>query len=222
MLSHARVVDKKHYVVIKQALSADACELLATYAHFKANVKAISNRSRSSDPLKDIHREYGDRMIEALVETVTPLVERATGRELWPTLSFYYTYKNGNQLKKHKDRSSCQLVAGLYIGADDDYKTSHASWPLYLNVEGQPEAVALDVGDLVIFNGHETEHWREPFTGTWFVSAIFGFVDKQGPFAFQKYDQRVSLGKPHIGMFRWLYGCIKQKIRGLLISSHGL
>jgi hypothetical protein len=163
--------------------------------------------------LPNVHREYGDFMMETLLAKLTPLIEEATGLELWPSLSFYYTYKNGNQLQKHKDRNSCQIVAGLCIGADDEFKKIKGKWPLILTLDGKPETIDLDYGDIVIFKGSETEHWREIFTGSWFVSAIFGYVDKHGPFAFQKFDQRKSLGKPHVGMFNWSYGCLKNNLK---------
>ena len=112
----------------------------------------------------------------------------------------------------HKDRSSCQIVAGLCIGADEEYKKNHHNWPLIINDNGTPTPIALDYGDIVVFKGHETEHWREPFTGSWFLSAIFAYVEKEGPYSFQKYDQRKRLGNPHVGMFHWIYGCLKNKI----------
>lgn len=202
------VRDVKKPIIIKQVLSQEICTLLANYAYFKASSKPNVKK----DILKNVHREYGDAMMEMLLEKLRPLVERAIGLELWPTLSFYYTYRNGNQLPKHKDRSSCEIVAGLCIGADEAFIKQKGKWPLILEVDGKSEAIDLEYGDIVIFRGSETYHWREAFTGTWFVSAIFAYVDKNGPFAFQKFDQRKALGKPHVGMFNWAYGCLKNKI----------
>lgn len=204
------LVDSK-YKIVKNALSVEICNLLADYARLKCAIRP--NIHKHQDPLANIHREYGDTLMEVLLEKLKPQVEAALGLELWPTLSFYYTYAKGNELKPHKDRSSCEYVAGLYIGADEQYLKSQGSWPLVMNCEGKAEAVDLNIGDLVIFKGHETEHWREVFTGDWFVSAIFAYVDKKGSYAFQKFDQRKALGKPHVGMFRWYLGCLKQKIR---------
>lgn len=209
---------KNEPIIIKNVLSKDVCELLANYANFKASLKSNTKK----DALANVHREYSDCLMETLLAKLTPVVEKATGLELWPTLSFYYTYKNGNDLKKHKDRSSCQIVAGLCIGADTEFNSTHGTWPLLLNLDGKTESIALDFGDIVIFNGSETEHWRNQFTGTWFVSAIFGFVDKHGPFAFQKFDQRKALGKPHVGMFNWTYGCIKNNVKRVLFSKKNL
>ncbi len=206
MFQQAKIIHKGTHIVIKNALSKEICHFLTDYTNFKAHLKP--NIRNNSDPLAGIHREYGDTLMETLLLKFTPLIEQATGLELWPTLSFYYTYKTGNQLKPHKDRSSCEYVAGLCIGADDTAQP----WPLMLKIKGTDEELALEAGDMVIFKGHETEHWRTPFTGKWFISAIFAYVDKQGPFAFQKFDQRKSLGKAHVGMFNWTYGCWKHKI----------
>ena len=203
------IIDKKTHIIIKQVLSPEVCTLLANYANFKACLKPNVRK----DLLTNVHREYGDFMMETLLTQFTPLIERATGLALWPTLSFYYTYKNGTTLTKHKDRSSCQIVAGLCIGADDEFKKNKGKWPLILNLNGNATAIDLDFGDMVIFRGYEIEHWRETFTGTWYVSAIFAYVEQQGPYAFQKFDQRQSLGKPHVGMFNWSYGCIKNQLK---------
>jgi hypothetical protein len=211
MPEHAIILDKKNYVIVKHAVSQEMCELLSEYAQLKASIKP--NAYKKGDALNNVHREYGDAMMETLLAKFTPLVEKATGKSLWPTLSFYYTYKHGNRLAPHKDRSSCQIVAGLCIGADETYKKTHGTWPLFFSFDGEKESVAVDFGDLVIFKGHETEHWRDAFTGAWFVSAIFGYVEKEGPFAFQKYDQRKMLGKPHVGMFSWLLGCMMQQLK---------
>ena len=210
MITTGQVINKQDYVIIKNVINDDNCNLLVDYALFKA--KSRPNIKKNLDPLDNVHREYGDTLMELLLEKLTPVVEQALGKALWPTLSFYYVYSKGNELLKHKDRSSCQIVAGLCLGADEDYKKSQASWPLMLNINNRVEPIHLDYGDLLIFQGATTEHWRETFTGDWFVSAIFGYVEKNGPFSFQKFDQRSALGKPHIGMFHWALGCLKNKV----------
>ena len=199
------------YYVVKGVLSADVCAHLVDYVKFKAKCKP--NIRKSNDPLSGIHRQYGDLAMEMLLEKLTPLVEQATQRSLWPTLSFCYLYQHGNQLQRHRDRNSCEWVAGLCLGVDDAFKAREGSWSLNLALANRVEAIRLDVGDLLIFRGHSTEHWRDAFSGEWFVSSIFGYVEQQGPFAFQKFDQRNALGLPHVGMFRWTYGCFMNRLR---------
>ncbi len=211
MITSGPILKKDNHTIVKNVVPEAFCALLADYTRFKANARP--NIKKNIDPLDNVHREYGDPMMELLLEKLTPIVEQATGLELWPTLSFYYVYKHGTQLRKHKDRSSCQFVAGIVIGTDETFKAQQHTWPLMLTLQGKAKAVALEIGDVLIFKGHETEHWREVFSGNWFSSAIFGYVDKNGPFAFQKYDQRAALGKPHVGMFRWSLQCLIQKYR---------
>ena len=130
--------NQSNYIIIKNVLTKDICELIADYANLKAAVKPNKNKN---DLLAGTHREYGDPLMETLLAKFTPQIEEATGLELWPTLSFYYTYKQGNQLPRHKDRSSCEIIAGLCIGADNEFKMNHGSWPLMINNNGKPEAI---------------------------------------------------------------------------------
>jgi hypothetical protein len=182
-------------------VSKEVCHLLARYALMKK--ETAPKIRRGNDPLANIHREYCVPIMDVLLDELTPKIEALTGMSLWPTLSFYYTYQKGNQLLPHKDRASCEVVVGLKIGSDVQYAKTKGDWPLYFNKEGKTLYEELNVGDAVIMNGHELEHWREPFEGEWFVSAIFGYVDKNSMHAYQKYDQRKQLGLPHIGIGKW-------------------
>ncbi len=184
-------------------VSKESCDLLAKYICLKKDLKP--NIWRGKDPLADIHRQYGDPLMEVLLNDLTPQVEAATGLSLWPTLSFCYGYQKGNELVPHKDRESCEVVVSLKIGSDEKFQKDFKDWPLYFKHKGQNQKIELEAGDALIMKGHETEHWREPYEGEWFVSAIFAYVDKNGKHAYQKYDQRKKLGKPHVGIFRW-YG----------------
>jgi len=208
--NNAELFKSQGYVKVASVLSPEMCELIAKYVCLKA--KARPNSIKSDSPLGGVHREYGDPMMETLLEHLQETVEQATDLALWPTLSFYYHYQKGNDLKPHKDRESCEIVAGLCIGADQDYRKSNGTWPLLLK-DAPP--IHLDYGDIIIFKGSSTEHWRESFTGSWFVSAILGYVDRNGPFAHQRFDQRAGLGKAHVGMLAWTVGELKAKVFNL-------
>lgn len=193
--------------VLDLATCADLSKYICQQATQNSQIR------KGGDPLAGVHRAYADPRFEKLLIQLLPLVEKATGLELWPTLSFCYHYTHGNVLTPHKDRSSCEIVAGICIGADPEYQQQAKTWPLLL--KDMPE-VDLNYGDMLIFRGHQTEHWREQFTGQWFVSAILGYVDKNGPFAFQKYDQRSELGAKHVGMTAWYWGVLRAKLKAIL------
>ncbi len=198
---------------VSAALDKAQCDLIANYVRLKALSK-VKIRS-GQDPLSGIHREYADPLFETLMEQLRPQVEAATGLSLWSTLSFCYHYTHGNVLNPHTDRNSCEIVAGLCIGADPQFVANKQSWPLHLK-DSPP--IDINFGDMLIFRGSDIEHWRERFTGVWFVSAILGYVDQNGPHAYLKYDQRKALGHKHIGMTRWYMGVLKQKLRSTLLQ----
>lgn len=211
MFQACLTIPKPGYYLLKQAISPENCKFLTEYALFKKQVRP--NVKKNIDPLDNVHREYGDPLMELLLEKITPLIEQTLGCAVWPSLSFYYVYHHGNQLQPHFDRSSCQWVASLCIGADPDFQQGNETWPLILRIGDDVAKIALEYGDILLYQGHTTEHWRETFSGQWFVSAIFAFVEQQGPYAFQKYDQRTALGHPHVGMFRWAFGCLKYRLQ---------
>lgn len=197
--------DRDGYCIIPKAISPELCAFVTSYARLKHRVSPNIYKGKD-DSLTGIHREYGDALMETFLERLQAPVERATGYALWPTLSFYYTYTRGNELKKHKDRDSCEVVACLCFGSDEAYRQSKKAWPIHLSLQERSVPVHLNQGDIVLFKGNELTHWRDRFEGEWLISAIFAFVRKDSNNAYLKYDQRSYLGRPHIGMFRWSIG----------------
>lgn len=206
---------KDGYCIIPGAVSKELCGFFSQYALLKYKVSPNIYRN-TDDSLAQIHREYGDPLMETMLMRLHKPIERLTGLRLWPSLSFYYTYTKGNELKRHKDRDSCELVACLCMGSDKQYQKTYQHWPIHLKLDDQALAVKLNPGDIVLFNGKRLEHWREPFQGQWFISSIFAFVEQDGPNAYLKYDQRSYLAKPHIGMLRWSLGYYFAQVKRFL------
>lgn len=211
-MSHPKVhASATNYYIIPQAVSPDICQLLAEYVRLKAANKPCV---RKHDALSGTHRTYGDPLMETLLARLLPVVEKTVQKSLWPTLSFCYLYQQGHQLTPHTDRSSCEWVASLCIGFAKTAEEGAGQWPLIVQSwHGEAQPVTLEVGDLVVFRGVDTLHWREPYQGLWYVSAIFAYVEKEGPYAYHKFDQRKRLGMPHIGMLRWSLGIFKASIK---------
>mgnify|MGYP001193544122 CR=1 FL=1 len=210
---------KDGYCIIPNAVSKELCSFITQYARLKYKVAPNVYRSKD-DSLANIHREYGDPLMETLLQRLHSPVEQVTGMQLWPSLSFYYTYTRGNVLKKHKDRDSCEVVACLCIGSDAEYAQAKKFWPIYLGLSDEDLPVCLHQGDLVLFKGKALDHWREAYEGEWFISSIFAFVEREGPNNYLKYDQRSYLAKPHIGMLRWSIGYFYAQIKRLLFTRH--
>ena len=149
---------------------------------------------------------YADHVMETLLMKVLPVMKEKTGLNLVPTYSYARVYEHGAELKRHKDRPSCEISTTLNLGGDpwaiyfdptgannviDEYKNIHKP--------GAPEGVKIDLnpGDMLIYSGCELEHWRKPFEGKLCGQVFLHYNHADGPFAKSNlYDKRPLLGIP--------------------------
>jgi len=128
---------------------------------------------------------YGDTFMETLMMKVLPVMKQHTDLDVIPTYSYTRAYKKGDILKKHKDRPSCEISTTLHLGGNP--------WSIY--VEGIK--IDLNVGDMLIYNGCELEHWREPFEGNVCVQTFLHYNNANGQYAHtNRFDKRPMLGIP--------------------------
>jgi hypothetical protein len=52
----------------------------------------------------------------------------------------------------------------------------------------------LDKGDIVVYKGMVSEHWREPYKGKQQIQIFMHYVDADGPHAEWSLDKRPMLG----------------------------
>ena len=149
---------------------------------------------------------YADMVMETLMMKVLPRMQQETGLNLCPTYSYARLYKQGDELKRHKDRPSCEISTTINLGGDP--------WPIFIDGTGQdtvideyknihkPNApagtkVLLEVGDMLVYSGCELEHWREPFDGNICGQVFLHYNHVNAPFADKnKFDGRPMLGLP--------------------------
>lgn len=146
---------------------------------------------RADPEVPDTPVVYGDPVMEALLEELTPRVEAETRLRLYPTYSYYRVYKRGDVLRRHTDRESCEVSLSVCLG--------HAAaepWPLWVDRHGVSSAITLLPGDALLYRGIEVAHWREAFAGEHAAQLFLHYVDQAGPYRDFRFDQRPSLGKP--------------------------
>ena len=149
---------------------------------------------------------YSDFAMETLMVKMLPIMKKHTGLDLIPTYSYARAYKKGDELRRHKDRPSCEISTTVNLGGDP--------WPIFIDGTGEnnvideyknihkPNApagtkVLLEVGDMLVYSGCELEHWREPFDGNICGQVFLHYNHVNGPFAKKnKFDGRPKLGLP--------------------------
>ena len=185
--------------VIRQALSKELTDFVYLYFLTKRKVALYFFESKYISPfadewgrwddtqVPDTYFHYSDLVMETLLQKMKPLMEKETQTSLIETYSCARIYKKGDELKKHIDRPSCEISCTLNLGGE--------MWPIFLD----GEEILLNPGDMLIYKGHETEQWREPFTGNNCAQVFLHYNEKNGKFNdTNKYD-----GRPFLGLPQW-------------------
>jgi hypothetical protein len=193
MTGTAESFENNRYLRVDQLISAETASLCTTYA--KADEK---HRYNSGDSLtQNSHSKYADFLMESLMVTLCPKIEKITGLSLTPTYSYFRVYKAGEELREHVDRPSCEISCSLCLGYDylgKDYK-----WRLIVN----GNKIALSPGDGVIYRGMELPHSRprlQTREGSWHAQAFLHYIDNQGAYTSLAFDGREELYLPTVRM----------------------
>lgn len=175
------------YTVIRHCLDSASMEVLRDYALMQREHDGYYNR----EPITSSLDRYADVMAESLLLDLQPRIELATGRKLFPSYSWLRIYYPGSKLPRHIDRKSCEVSASLTIGFDAD-----ADWPLWVQSNGHDIPIELAPGDLLVYDGSDVPHWREEFSGRYWIQVFLHYVDRSGDQTAFKFDGRAAIGSP--------------------------
>lgn len=202
----AKSFDDNQYLFIKEFIDPDLAKLICNYTLLQQKFNTIVEPEDGQIP--NTHSVYGDHMMDSLLGHTTPKMEELTGYKLHPTNTYYRVYKQGDILKHHVDRASCEISATICLGFDYSNLEEDYNWKLWVNntssgkrYGGNPdndEGYEMQPGDAIVYKGTEIDHWREKFKGLMQSQVFFHYVDQNGPFGeVAKFDCRPALGYPH-------------------------
>ena len=121
--------------------------------------------------------------LELLCER-TPQINNFLGEPVLPTYTYARVYKEGSDLKIHKDRDACEISLTLHLAGD-------AEWPIYIKKpNGEEVALNLKSGDAMMYLGCEAEHWREQFQGQEYVQVFLHYVRSRGDRNYAFFDNK--------------------------------
>ena len=164
---------KELYKVVKQVIPKELTEFIYQYLLNKRKVVRHYFDTRYIPPFNadmgywndatvpNTYSHYADIVMETLLTKLKPRVEQESGLKLYETYSYARIYKNGDILKRHKDRYSCEVSTTLNLGGEE--------WAIFLEPSGEEGEEGVKViqepGDMLMYRGGDMEHWREPFEG---------------------------------------------------------
>ena len=198
---------KNKYTIIRQAISKDLATFVANYFMMQKQVYDTCKTQKYFSPFENIMGHYEDKdeqipktysqyaniAMETLMLKCQPEMEKTTGLKLYPAYTYARIYKKGDELKKHKDRFSCEISTTMNLGGDD--------WPIYLETseETNKKEIKVDLkpGDMLVYSGCELEHWRKKFKGNTCVQVFLHYNNCKTPGSKDNmFDKRLHLGLP--------------------------
>ncbi len=195
---------KNKYIIIKEAISKELSSFVTDYFLLKRQAADTLFKKNLIPPfaeewgkwtdsqIPNTYSIYGDIVMETLLTKVKPKMEEITNLKLIETYAYARLYKKGDELKRHKDRFSCEISTTLNLGGDE--------WPIYLEPSEELDKPGIKVdlkpGDMLVYSGCILEHWRKPFKGEMCAQVFLHYnnVDTQGEE--NKFDNRLHLGLP--------------------------
>jgi len=211
---------KNKYTIIRKAINKDLATFIANYFLMKRQVYNTCMQTRyispyetilgfyehANDQIPNTYGQYSDIAMETLMLKCQPKMEKVTGLKLYPAYTYARIYKKGDELKRHKDRFSCEISTTMNLGGDP--------WSIYLEpnskkgemteegyVPGNTKGVKVDLnpGDMLVYSGCQLEHWRKPFEGEECVQVFLHYNNSATPGA----KENMFDGRPHLGLPNW-------------------
>ena len=200
---------KNNFCVIEKAISTDLATFLYNYFSMQKQVYDTCIKERYISPFETMigyyegqdeqipntYSQYANTAFETLLLKLQPVMEKTTGLKLYPNYTYARIYKPGDELKRHKDRFSCEISTTLNLGGD--------KWPIFIEPsqkEGMKGvSVNLQPGDMLVYRGNILEHWREPFKGKDCAQVFLHYNNSKTKGSKENmFDKR-----PHLGLPSW-------------------
>jgi hypothetical protein len=200
---------KDNFCVIKEAISKDLAIFLYNYFSMQKQVYDTCIKERYISPFETMigyyegqdeqipntYSQYSNIAFETLMLKLQPVMEKTTKLKLTPNYTYARIYKPGDELKRHKDRFSCEISTTLNLGGD--------KWPIFIEPsekEGMKGiSVNLNPGDMLVYKGNILEHWREPFKGKDCAQLFLHYNNTKTKGSKENLFDR----RPHLGLPSW-------------------
>ena len=172
----------------------DTCRKFKYFSPFETIIGEYEDPVNGQIP--NTYSHYANIAMETLMLKCQPQMEKATGLKLYPAYTYARIYKKGDELKRHKDRLSCEISTTMNLGGD--------AWPIYLEPSGKKGMkgvkVDSDPGHMLVSSGFELELWRKKSTAYDCVQVFFYYNNSKTPGA----EQKMFNKSPHLGLPSWL------------------
>ena len=155
------------YKVIRNYISPEeAISLGEKYKEF-VSIDGMPTKAEITTNAFDAYNR--PEQVALLSEKVSEL-NKLIGRKVLPAYSFIRQYGVGSFLGKHTDRESCEVSLSIHLCGDKE-------WSFCIeDKEGNPVELILQPGDAVLYDAPNATHWREEYTGEFYIQTFHHYV----------------------------------------------
>ena len=169
LLDDEYIFDEYNPVILNNVINDDALIVLQNFIKDAINRKEIDLGDRQSNRF----RARNETVTRFLHYEVLELIRKITKKDVRPTYTYLSCYTKDADLPAHTDQPDCEYTVSFIID-----KPENSNWPIYLDKKKQPHkhkgradhtpkkedciSCDCDSGGLMIFNGTDHIHYREP------------------------------------------------------------
>lgn len=167
--------------------------VLANYLKEILHTLRVTNQLGNGDgQVENSFVVYGNPAFDTFGYLSTPSFSQIIGKPLSFTYTYSRVYLNNAALLPHIDRAECEHSVTLFLGGNYSQL-----WPIWMQQDNKdPEAVVLEEGDCVVYQGNKLNHWRDNFEGTDYYQLFMHYVEADGQYKDKIFDSRPYFGLP--------------------------
>ena len=155
------------FKVIRNYIPVDEARRLGeNYKKFVSTDGIPTNENITNNAYDYYNRPEQVALLSEKVSEINTIFDR----KVIPSFSYIRQYECGASLSKHVDRSSCEVSLSIHLYGDKEWAFSIE------DKEGDPVEVYLQPGDAVIYDAHNAQHWREEYTGEFYIQSFHFYV----------------------------------------------
>jgi hypothetical protein len=164
---------KNNYLFLDNFITKKEAKNL--YTQFKKDIETYPNEFKKDPQCPNSFAIYNYKPFLELLVNKTSYISELIGEAVLATYSYARLYQNGEILKKHTDRPSCEISVTLNLGGDKDWEI------FFTKPNGEQISLNITQGQGALYLGMQSEHWRDAFEGQEYAQVFLHYVRSNGP-----------------------------------------
>lgn len=163
---------ERSYCVVPDVLAPPHTAALARYYR---ELIASGRWALGDEQVARRHGWHNESVARFFHHQLTGFVGAIVGEPVCASYAYVSAYQQGAELEPHVDRKQCEYTLSVII---DETGGRSVSWPLWFLAGDERSAVTLELGEGVLFRGHDLPHWREaaPMPGLALSTLLLHYV----------------------------------------------